>query len=888
VTRQPRLPYPARWLLRWSPVTRDARPGVETDLLELFAARRRERGAIHAHRRLYHDLASLWLLRGTVPRPSRDRAVRGLLRDARDDVRFALRLFARRPAILLLTILGLSVGLGIATAAFSIMNVAVLRGEGLVDPDRVPGVLRATARSRTTAWSYEEFLRLREGSTRMQIEAVLTDTAAARIGARDEAAPTVALGFVSGGFFPVTGGRVTRGRPLEPADEPQPGPPAAVVSFVFWSSVLNRDPAVIGRTIRIGRADATIVGVAERGFSLPANRQVWMPLTAYGAVYGSGGRRTPAMGLQVFGRLRPDASLAEAEAQLGGVAAALPGDGTAPESALRVELDPHAGLGRTSAADTIAIAVFVFAVIGLVLLLACANAATVLVSAAITREREMGVRAALGASRARIVRQLITESLALGTIAAAIGLVFASWALPLIGTAVEAPAGADLAPDLMVYVFLGLVTLISGVAAGLAPARHGWGVDLVTPLKGEGARRAQLAPRRLRSLLVATQAAVSVLLIILATLFVRATFRAAAIDVGFDTAALYLVSPGLGDTFNDAAAASRTTSFWARAIPEVQAIPGIAGVALVELPPFSGITRASLTRNAPADAVIYFNRTDAAYVETLGLRILSGRTFTSAEVAANAPVVLVSESLARAYWRGQSPLGLLLPAEIPIPEIPARIIETRPVIVGVVEDAITVRLDERSRFAVYQPLPAASAGAAELLIRIAPGATGALQQAAQRLRAIDPGAEVRIASIAARVRQEAGRPRMVAALTGVVGLVAVVMCVIGLYGLTAAAVNQREREMGVRAAMGAAPGDLLGLLMWDSLRPVGFGLAIGAGAALLAGRVMAAAMLFGVSPQDPAAFAGAALILIASAILAVLVPTRRAAAVDAASVLKRA
>ena len=157
------------------------------------------------------------------------------------------------------------------------------------------------------------------------------------------------------------------------------------------------------------------------------------------------------------------------------------------------------------------------------LLLACANVATVLISTAITREREMGVRAALGASRGRLVRQLVTESLALGAIAAAIGLVFAYWALPMIGTMIEAPAGTDLAPDLNVYLFLGIVTLVTGVGAGLAPAWHGRGADLLTPLKGEGARPNRVAPRRLRSMLVMTQAAVSVLLIVMATLFVRAT-----------------------------------------------------------------------------------------------------------------------------------------------------------------------------------------------------------------------------------------------------------------------------------------------------------------------------------------------------------------------------
>jgi predicted permease len=901
VTHQPRLPRPAQWLLRLSPVPHETQPEVQADLYELFAGRRSDRGAIHAHWRLYHDVASLWLqprsvVRTATPDPrSRLRqgygaqATLALLHDARVDLRYAVRLFVRQPAILLLTIVGLSLGLGIATAAFSIMNAAALRGEGLVDPDRAPGVLRATDRSVWTAWKYDEFLRLREGATRMQVEAVLTDAAAARTGSADAAGPSVRVAFVSGGFFAATGGRMTLGRPVDAADERHVGPPPVVVSFAFWTSRLNRDSAVVGRTIWVGRTAATVVGVAERGFAVPNTRLLWMPLTAYGAVYaapvrlrqGYGGqvKRTPDMGIQVFGRLLPGVTLTEAEAQLSGVAAGLPGDALTSDSPLRVRLDAHAGLGRMSSSDALAIAVFVFAVIALVLLLACANVATVLISTAITREREMGVRAALGASRWRIVRQLVTESLALGAIAAAIGLVFAYWALPMIGTMIEAPAGTDFAPDLNVYLFLGIVTLATGVGAGLAPAWHGRGTDLLTPLKGEGARQNRMAPRRLRSMLVMTQAAASVLLIVLATLFVRATFRAATIDVGFDAAGLYAVSPGLGDAVDDGGAGIR--NFWARATSELQAVPGIAVVTLAELTPFDGLTRTSITREEPA-RVVHFNGTRAEYFETIGLRTVAGRTYTSDEVAAKAPVALVSQSLARAYWPDQSPLGQMLPQEIPIVES-----STRPVVIGVVADAITARLHERNAFAVYEPIDPGGEQFAQLMIRVASGTVGVIDQASQRLRSIDLQADVRITSVAARLQQEASRPRMLAALTGIVGIIAIVLCVIGLYGLTASVVGQRAREMGVRVAMGAEPRDLLRLLMWDSLRPVVLGLAVGAGAALLTSRVVVAAMFFGVSPQDPMAFVAAAVILLAAALLAVLAPTRRAAAVDAAFVLRR-
>jgi ABC-type antimicrobial peptide transport system permease subunit len=210
----------------------------------------------------------------------------------------------------------------------------------------------------------------------------------------------------------------------------------------------------------------------------------------------------------------------------------------------------------------------------------------------------------------------------------------------------------------------------------------------------------------------------------------------------------------------------------------------------------------------------------------------------------------------------------------------------RPVVIGVVADAITAQLHERNTFAVYQPLDSAGEPFAQLMVRVAPG-TGAINLATQRLRSLDPQADIRITSVDGRLRQEADRPRMLAALTGVVGTIAIVLCVIGLYGLTSSVVGQRAREMAVRAAIGADSRDLLRLLLWDSLRPVVIGLAIGAAAALLVSRVVVATMFFGVSPQDPVAFVGAAVILLTAAILAVLVPTRRAAAVDAALVLRR-
>lgn len=870
MSREPRLPWLARWLVRLSPVPRESRAEVQADLHELYVNRRRDRGPIHAWWRLGHDVASLWRQPRTIVDSRASPTKFAMLRDAGSDLRFAARLFARQPVVLALTVLGLSLGLGVATAAFGVINAATLRGEGLADPDRAPGVLRTTARSTSTTWTTDEFVQLRDGAARIALEAVLTENAATGQSPADAAAPSVGVAFVSGGFFAATGGRVMLGRPLVAADEQQTGTPAAVVSFVFWSARLHRDPAVIGRRIRIGRADATIVGVAERGFTLPHSRQIWMPLTAHGAVFGgASGRRAPAAGLQIFGRLLPDATLSDAQAQLTAVAAALPR--SSGESALGVRLDSRAGLGRAPLSDTVAVTVFVFAVIVLVLVLACANVATALVSTAIAREREIGVRAALGASRARIVRQLVTESVALSTIAAAIGLLLAWWALPAIGAWIEAPAGSDLAPDGNVFLFLALVTTAAGVGAGLAPAWHGRGVDLATPLKGSDAHQDRVAPRRLRSALVMMQAAAAVMLIVTATLFVRASLRAAVIDVGFDADGLYAVSPGIGDPFDSTGDGADVLNFWARAVDELDTIPGIAATTLSQVTPFSGITMTSLTRDEPPRAIA-LHRTHANYFDAMGIRLLAGRTFTPDEVATGAPVALVSAALARAYWQDDSPLGKMLPPEIPLST-------ARPVVVGVVSDAITAALHERSPFALYEPLAPRDQRMSEMLIRVAPGSTGAIELAGERLRAIDPGADVAIASVASRLRGETGRPRTLALLTGGVGVIAIVLCVIGLYGLTASVVGQRTREMGVRIALGARPLDVLGLVVGRGARLALLGIAIGTVAGLALTRLLGG-LVWGVDVSDIRTFVAAPLLVMAAALLASWVPARKAARVD--------
>jgi predicted permease len=800
-----------------------------------------------------------------------------LLRDAREDLRHALRLFARRPAVSLLSVAGLAIGLGIATVAIGVLNAAVLRDEGLVDPDRAPAVLRTTARSVVTSWGFDEFLHLRDAATRLRLEAMTTDTALVRTTSEAPVDASTPVAFVTGGFFAATGGRMIVGRSLGLADERLAGPPPAVISFTFWTSRLHADPGALGRTIHVGGTPATVVGIAQPGFTVPHRRSLWLPVTAHGAVYGSHrDRRAPDIEVEVFGRLSPGTSLEEAEAELGVVTASLPRADTDGDP-IRARLDSEVGLGRSPGTDTVAITAFIAVVIAFVLLVSWANVASVLVAAAIVRERELGVRVALGASRGRLARQLVTEGLLLASGGAILGLGLARVCTPVIASMIEAPAGTDLAPDALVYACLTILTLGIGVGAGLAPAWHVRRAFLPTLLRADLARGTTARPARLRATLVAMQAAASMLLLVMATLFVRAAFRAAAVDVGFDATGLYAVVPRTvpvtpgGD--------GSVGASLARALSELPATPGVTAVTLAELVPFGDETRTSVTGDGEEGVVVHFNRTGAEYFDLVGLRLLSGRPYTRDDVAAEAPVAVVSHSLARAFWPDRSPLGELLPARIPVAT-------ARPVVVGVVSDAIGGRLHERNTFAVYEPLGPSSAAHARLLIRVATHTPGVLAEVRQRLRAIDPNADVRIESIADRLRQEASRPRMLATLTGIVGGVALVLCAIGLSGLTSSVVGQRLHEMGVRVAMGASPAALWRLVMRESLRPVALGLGLGAGAALAIGHVVAA-VFFGVSSRDPMTHLGAATLLVTAAVLAVMPSVRRAARVDAATILRQ-
>ena len=478
---------------------------------------------------------------------------------------------------------------------------------------------------------------------------------------------------------------------------------------------------------------------------------------------------------------------------------------------------------------------------------------------------------ALGASTGRIVRQLMTESLSLGLAGGAAGLLLTMWIVPVLARTARAPASIDFAPDVRVYLFLAVVSVLAGLGAGLAPARHAIRDNFGRALK---APRAGGSPQasRLRSGLIGVQAAASLMLLVLAALFARATIRATQVDVGFDADRLLTVSAAFGRGTYDANGAR---AYWDLALDRVGGLPGVVAATLAEHTPFGDGNRVMVFRRAGSRYTIYFNETRADYFEVLRLRVLRGRTYTDREVIDSAPVAVVSEAIARDFFGDEDPLGQSLERVTGEPGT---------IIIGVVSSVVTARLRELSSPTVYQPMR--SVQTARLVIRTAGAPEALIQSVRSALHPLDPRIRLSIGRVADGLERQVDEARTLAWLAAALAAVALVLAIVGIYGVTAFAVGQRTQEIGVRMALGATVPEIERLLLSDSLRPVAYGLVAGVAAALLGSRVFIG-VLYGMSPADPIAFGAAILLLLSAATAAVLFPSRRAAEVDPAAVLRQ-
>jgi predicted permease len=525
-------------------------------------------------------------------------------------------------------------------------------------------------------------------------------------------------------------------------------------------------------------------------------------------------------------------------------------------------------------------------VIALLIFLACSNVANLLLANAAGRRREIGTRLALGASRARIVRQLLTESVLLGAAGGTAGLALAGWLAPLLARALRVPPLLDVEPDLRVYIFAAGVTILAGVLAGLAPARYGRRGDLLGALQADrAAGPASLSSSRTRTVLIGAQAAGSIVLLVVAALFTRSLVQALSFELGFDPERLVSVSVGFGRGYDG----PRTATYWDAALDRVRQMPDVAAASLAAIAPFGD----AYAPDRPAGGAgphryLLRNEVSAEFFQTAGIRVLHGRTFTRDEVSGQAPVAVISAELARAYWKDEEPVGSTLDRVWGHRDGPeARGLVRKPAgtrIIGVVADTIT-RFGSYDAPIIYLPLSSETIGAARMIVSMrgdpAPGA----RRIEEALLALDPGLHPATVLVRDGVKRELELPAAVAATTGILSITAVALAAIGIFGVTAFVVGQRRHEISVRMALGATGRAIVGMLLRDGLRPVFVGMLSGLALAALAGQVIRR-VLYGVAGHDPIAIAASVLILCTAASAAVWIPARQAARTSPAEMLK--
>lgn len=863
----PALPTWARAFLALVPLG-DRRTETSSDLAELFADRRERYGPAHAHGRLLTDALSLW----------RGRARGGMMRQ---DLRFALRLCRRHPAPIAVAIVGLALAIGVVTAAFSIVNAMMLRPYGMDDPSSVVRVARLDHGDRPFPyWAYSHFLRMREAGPSATLEASMLEKAQLSATNADDTAPSQFVQFVSGGYLETFGGRPVLGRPLGPDDDAPDAAPVLVVSHHVWTTALGADPAVVGRIVWLNGLPMTLVGVLAPGFSGPEELRpaIWLPITLYDEVEG-GPEIAPTSNTQfeVVARLAPGARRQAVEEHLTAVVNAPTGENATPPDRTRIVglVSATSPFDEADNEDVIVLAA-VFAILGLVLTLACANTANLLLAGATTRMREIGVRLALGATGRRLLLQMASESVLLGLVAGGAGYLVAFLLAPIFASTIAVSPEIDVAPDARVLLFTLFVAGACGLGAGLAPARFASRGSVLTVLRSQG-RSSEGPPVRAtrRSWFVGFQAAVSMLLLVIAGLLTRTAVHAAGTDVGLDIDRLFSVHLQMPRADFD------ERGYLQRALEAVREIPAVQAVSLTQHPPFGmSVNTLSLDAIGRGTYELHQHRTDADYFAVSGTRVVHGRAFSEAEVNAEAPVALVSEGVARRFFGDRDPIGQ------PLSVIPFANPQPHAVIIGVTADAVTSSFQALAVGTLYRPLAGERPNPPGILVRAAnPGV--AMHAVGEALRRLD--ARVRPSTTISRDRFDSflGNKRMVAWLMGPIAGLALVLATLGIFGVTAFVVGQRRHEVSVRMAIGASARDVLHLLGTQSLRPVVIGLGVGLLMALGLARVLAT-LLSGISPYDPVAVGVAATALLGSAIVAVLVPVRRAARTDPASVLRDA
>jgi putative ABC transport system permease protein len=801
------------------------------------------------------------------------------------DVRYALRSLRSRPLLVVVAVAVLALGIGASTAVFSVVDAVLLRPLPFADASRL---VVAWQRSPDNSVpfievSYPDYLDWRQQARAFESMAIIPTVNQGFMLAGAEPAQVQGR-LVSGNFFDVLGARALLGRALRPDDDRVGADRVVLLGHALWQRRFGADPAVVGRKIVVDGTPMEVVGVMPPAFRYPPKAQMWTPVVP--AIPDVVANRGVYWAI-VVGRLAPGARVAQAQVELDGIAAwiakSFP-DAAAAAVVVTPLTDELFGSARP------ALLVLLAAVL-MVLLVACANVSALLLARATDRQREIAVRLALGASRGRLVRQLLCESALIAVAGVAGGIVLAQWSLDALVALVPAdvPRLQDAAIDARVLAFT--VALAAGAAllAGLAPALLASRPSLTDALEG-GARTAGPggAQRRLQGLLIGAEAAVALVLLAGAGLMAQTFQNLRRMDLGYDprhVLALEVAAP-----HGKYAKPAEWRSLYETLIDRIDRLPGVEASAGVFLRPLWGqmgndwlfTVEGQSDADSRRNPHVNLEAVTPRYFAAMRIPLLQGRAFTERDAEGAPGVAIVSDGFARRYWPGQDPIGKRLKTPLP----GSRYDLTWLTVVGVVADARYREL-QAARLDLYLSFLQSPYGPKHLVVRT----TGDPLAVASSVRSIVRGTDRDLlaedmTSMEAVVEAALGGPRFGMQLLSAFALAALALAALGTYGVMAFLVGRRTREIGVRMALGARGTDVLNLVMGQGMRPVLAGLVVGMAGSLALGQGLST-LLFGVAPHDALTMAGAAAVLAAAAAVACYLPARRAARLDPAAALRR-
>ena len=798
------------------------------------------------------------------------------------DVRYGFRTLTRSPGFTAIAVVVLALGIGVNATVFSLANTLFLRPLPVSDPGTVVRVC-SNRYSTTGQASYLEY------RARNSTLAGLAGFQMQSFGLRVDADTEHAFGQIaSGDFFAILGVGPARGRVLLASDDRAGAPPVVVLSHAFWQRRFGGSPGALGRTLSINDVPFTIVGVAAEGFTgvmAPLVGDLWVPLSADALLRPAmdPAARLASTKLHLVGRLKPGVDRSRAQADLDTIGRQLRLASAQPDRGPAVTVYAGTTLHPEISPPLTAFTAVLMAVVALVLLIVCVNVANLVLARAAGRDVELAIRQSLGAGRGRLVRQLLTENLLLSLAGAAGGLALAFWSVRVLMAAhlpAPVPVALDLSIDVRVLAFTTLLAVGATLASGLAPALSASRVDLMQVVKGSGAG----GPRhgRLRSAFLIAQVSMSVLLLVTAGLFVRSFRNAQSIDTGFDAGH---VLTAMVDLETRGYSAPRGRAFIRALTERLDAAPGVVSANAVDIVPVTLSNRTdAMLRDGDAEPAqnqppptpeIYANAVGPGHFRTLQIAMIAGRDFTYQDGDAAPRVAIVNETLARRFWPGKNALGQHLR-----PYGSGTNARDSVEIVGVVRDSKYVTVGEAPRPFLYRPLAQAYTPQVTLLVRAAGTPASVVAAINQEVRALDAGLPVfNVATLAEATSISLLPARIAGSLLGALGMLALVLAALGIYGVLSFLVRSRTREIGIRVAVGATPGAVAAMVVRQTMAWTVGGAVLGLTLAFLLTRFLAT-FLYGISPTDPLTFGGVTLLLALVAGVAALVPAVRASRLD--------